>query len=111
MRPRQLFEPGGGLPAFDVQKVLERDRQARERTVRDAVLSLPIGRVGIGERVIAIDRDEGMQVAIVRVDMRKAGLDDRARARLAARESREVPRANGTGGRSTCCTGESRMQR
>ncbi len=77
---------GGGLPAFDVEEVLQRDRQPCERTGRGPGPALPVGRVGRRERVVAIDLDERVQMGIERVDARETRLDDRARARLAALE-------------------------
>ena len=52
---------------FDVQQVLERDRQARKRAARDAVSARLIGCVGGSERGVVIDLDERMQMGIVRM--------------------------------------------
>ena len=71
-----------------MQEILERDRQARERAARYSGPARLIGRVGGFDRGVAIDLDERMQMGILRIDLRQAGFDDRARARLAARQHR-----------------------
>ncbi len=57
------FRACGGLLPADVQQVLERNRQPVERSADPSVAPFAIQRVGLRERVVAPDVDEGVQLA------------------------------------------------
>ncbi len=75
-RPCQLFEPAVVTPVLDVQQILERDRQAVQRTAAQSGLALQIGCGRAIERGFAIDLDKRMRVSIERRNALEACGDD-----------------------------------
>ena len=69
---------GGGLPAFDVQQVLEGDRQSMQGPAHRAGAAFEIGRVSECARIVGIDLDERMQPGVVGLDAGEAGIHDGA---------------------------------
>ena len=63
----------------EVQQILERDRQAVQRTARDAGVTLQIGGLRQRARFVAVDIDERMQTSIELGDPREKRIDDFAR--------------------------------
>src|SRR5205085_5939000 len=68
------------------QEILQRDRQAVQRTTHPSGAPLEIRRVGRGKRGIGIDLDKGVQLDVVGLDARQVRLDDVARRSGARRE-------------------------
>ena len=65
----------GRHAALDVQQVLERDRQAVQRTAGEASLALQVGRAARRrERLVAVDLDVRVQASVERVSARRGRL-------------------------------------
>jgi len=75
------------LPALHFQQILERDRQSVQRSPRGMRAACEVGRVGELQRIVAIDVDERVQLAVQRIDAGETRLDDGARRRLATRKA------------------------
>src|SRR5262249_25283898 len=83
--PAPALGTGGRLAAGALQQILSRDGQAMERAAEASGATLSVERFGLRKRVVAPHLDEGVQLAVARVDIVDAGGDDLARADFAGR--------------------------
>ncbi len=83
IRPTQLFEPAVVCLPSTCSRSLSAIGSPASGPRDDPGPALEVGGIGCGQRVVAVDIDERVQLAIEAIDSREAGLDDFARARLA----------------------------
>ncbi len=92
----------GRRPALDVDRVLDRDREAEKGPIRsaDARRPLAVRLVRRGQRALRVDRGHRVQLRVRRFDPPQRPLDQLAGADLARLEPRQPGRRRGLGCRA-----------
>jgi hypothetical protein len=66
----------GRRASFDVEQVLERDGQTGEAAASAAAGAFAVGGIGATARLVRVDLDERVQLAVERGDPVETGVDD-----------------------------------